>query len=229
LASTELDVLFLSDTHVLDRCRRIGIRAERMWEACDPDVYRPLEAIHDQEQQEFLCDVSLVGSTYPYRAEMLEPLAEFDLKIWGAFWGYSRKEEQLSSLMAQRHRGRQLSGREKNLVYNLSQVNLNPVQPVECITASNQRLHQISSAGAFQLHELAPDLEKQYRVDSEIVTFDDRDDLLEKVRFFLSHPDDAQEIAFAARKRMLSEHTFSHRVDEMLGHYWRIRPATSAT
>ena len=78
------------------------------------------------------------------------------------------------------------------------------------------------AAGAFFLvrahrdHEGLGGLGRMFRLGKELVTFTDARDLLRKVRHYLCHPQERQTIAAAARQRVLSEHTWGHRMSSVL-------------
>lgn len=72
-------------------------------------------------------------------------------------------------------------------------------------------------SGAFYMVEFQPELEEYYEIGKEIVCYSDRDDLLNKVRYFLQHPDEAEAIRAAGRSRALNEHTWKHRFEKFLG------------
>lgn len=222
-AASELDLLFLHDSYVLNKVRGLDItRVERMWHACDPEVQKPLNDISAEERDLFSCDLSLVGSIYPYRAILLEHLRGNDLKVWGKAWGFSDLGDLESTFVYESHQKSSLAGREKTLVYNLSKINLNTMQPLECIAGSNSRIHQVSASGGFTLHEEAPDLHMQYEVGREVITFNGAADLVEKVQHYLSAPDERQIISARARKKALEQHTYRHRAEEILSHFWSL-------
>lgn len=81
-------------------------------------------------------------------------------------------------------------------------------------TAENLRLFEATGVGACLLTDWKPNLPKYFDVDREIVTFNCSAECVEKARWLLSHPVQAQSIGAAARKKCLSHHTFECRVDE---------------
>jgi len=62
---------------------------------------------------------------------------------------------------------------------------------------------------------VAENLNDYYIPGEQIVTFDDTDDLIDKVRYYLAREDERASIAEAGRQRTLAEHTYEHRLDEM--------------
>lgn len=223
-AIRELDHLFLKDSYVLDKVRRLELVAvSRMWEAADPGLNFPESSVSDREAVLYGAQISLVGSTYPYRANLLESLRGFDLRIWGGAYGFASAHEYSRNFAVERGQGSHLGARERNLVYNLSAINLNTVQPIECIHGSNHRTHDIAASAGFQLHEKVPDITNQYVDGAEIATFSSASELREKVKYYLANPDSAREIGTSAWRRALSEHTYLHRAQEFLDYFQKIK------
>ena len=56
-----------------------------------------------------------------------------------------------------------------------------------------------------------PDLALHFQVGREIVCYRSRDEMVELIRYYLAHPDEARQIAEAGRERCLREHRWLHR------------------
>lgn len=210
----EYDVFFVKDSFVLNELKKIGGENVRyLPEACYPKEHRPLDDITEEERRKYSSELSIVGSLYPYRVYMFEALRGRQLKVWGrGRWGITPENEYALNS----YQDESVDGRRKVLVFNLTMVNLNTLNPLNCIYGLNSRIHHIAACGGFQLMEYNPDLEKQYDVGSEIIAFRSRDELRELAEYYLSHPEGRLEIAERARQRALKEHTFDHRLDEIL-------------
>ncbi|MXO80963.1 glycosyltransferase, partial [Paenibacillus sp. OT2-17] len=55
-----------------------------------------------------------------------------------------------------------------------------------------------------------------YKPGEEIETYSSQQELLEKVEFYLTHEKERHEIALRALERTLREHTYGHRIDQLL-------------
>ena len=62
---------------------------------------------------------------------------------------------------------------------------------------------------------MAENLGEYFEIGKEVVCFDDRHDLIEKVRYYLKHEDERAVIAKAGYERTLREHTYAHRFSEI--------------
>lgn len=77
------------------------------------------------------------------------------------------------------------------------------------------RNFEVPGCGGFLLTGRAEDLENYYKIDKEIVCFEDVNDLIKKLRYYLCHEDERGAIAQAGYERTLSEHTYAHRFTEL--------------
>ena len=78
------------------------------------------------------------------------------------------------------------------------------------------RTFEVPGAGGFFLSETAPDLQKYFDVEREIVTFETADDLVTQVHYFLNHSDERDKIAKAEHARVVASHTYEQRFSDIL-------------
>lgn len=77
------------------------------------------------------------------------------------------------------------------------------------------RNFEIPGHGGFLLTSNAQGLERYYTPGKEIAVWQDPDDLVDKVRYFLAHDTERQQIREAGRRRTLAEHTYERRFQEL--------------
>lgn len=78
------------------------------------------------------------------------------------------------------------------------------------------RTFEVPGAGGFLLTEAAPYLEDWYLPDQEVAVFRTDADLVQKIIFYLSHPDVRDRIAAAGFDRTCKEHTYEKRLSSVL-------------
>ena len=78
------------------------------------------------------------------------------------------------------------------------------------------RTFEVPGAGGFLLTDPAPYLENWYIPDQEIVVFQSDPDLVQKIKFYLSHPDIRDRIAAAGFERTCNDHTYEKRLQLIL-------------
>lgn len=97
-------------------------------------------------------------------------------------------------------------------LYNATKINLN----LPTLSHLNLSTFNITSTGVFMLTNYIDSLLEFFDEEKEIICFRDLDDLGEKIGYYLLHPEEAKEIASNAQKRVLKEHTFVHRMREVI-------------
>lgn len=73
------------------------------------------------------------------------------------------------------------------------------------------RNFEVPGCGGFLLTERVPHLERYFELDREVAVFEGRNDLVDKVRYWLEHDEERGKIAEAGYRRVISEHTYDHR------------------
>jgi len=185
--------------------------------AADPEIHRPLE-LSAPEQEEFGSDVSHVGAGYYNRRQAFAALLDYDFKLWGNDW------ENCGPLLHVLQRGGQrLSTDDSVKVFNASRINLNLHSSTYHEAVSpfgdyvNPRMFEIAACGAFQLVDERRYLPECFCPGEEMATFRDVRELREKLDYYLANPHERIQMAQAARARVLREHTYRHRMMELLG------------
>jgi len=82
--------------------------------------------------------------------------------------------------------------------------------------ANNMRLYEATGVGTLLLTDQKKNLGEIFDVGREVVAYTDTNDCLEKIRYYLAHEDERQAIAAAGQQRTLNEHTYFHRMQELL-------------
>lgn len=70
-------------------------------------------------------------------------------------------------------------------------------------------------SGALYCTGCIDELAEHFEVDREVLVYRDRYELLDKVRYYLSHPDQADDIRRAGRARALRDHTYQRRYQQL--------------
>lgn len=202
---------FVKDSYVLNTLRKTGLKNVFFLPQCtDPDVHKPME-LDDNDKAQYSCSLSLIGSMYPYRLKLIEQLVEFKPSIWGRGWSKVSNQEILKL-----YKGKDIRGTQKAKAICGSLISLNPHHPLNDIYGVNRRTYDIAGCKGFQLADYRNDMEKVFKINHEIICFETLDELKKKIEYYLKHSDERNEIAEAAHKRVINEHTYEHRAREIL-------------
>jgi len=90
-------------------------------------------------------------------------------------------------------------------------VNLNTTS-VQMATTVNQRVFDCPTAGGFLLTDEQAHLHDLFEVDLDIATYRTPEEAREKMQWFLAHPLSRKEFIERGQKRILGEHTYTHRL-----------------
>jgi spore maturation protein CgeB len=209
------DVTFLCDpAHVPETLRPTIRRAEYLTFACDPEYHRQvsLTAIEQIRYGSPICFVgNWQGSESP-RASMLPALADYPVAIWGRGWGQTPLSEAESAVL----RG-PAYGDEMLKVYSASEIALNFSFDHYLIF----RNFEVPGCGLLLVTEDIPELQMFFRPGEEVVTFHHTDNLRQKLDYHLAHPGETKAIAEQGQRRAYAEHTFVHRMEELLDKVFR--------
>ena len=182
-------------------------------------------------------DVTFVGQPHGDRRQVIEQLQQAGLKVqaWGKGWEAGRlsQEEMIQVFNASRInlnltnsigisapaaenssvrslRGKLLSRLKRSL--RPTPVALQPLPSVEeYIQQIKGRNFEIPGCGGFLLTSHADNLEDYYLPDREVVCFDDNNDLVSKIKYYLEHEEERVAIAQAGYDRTIREHTYMER------------------
>ncbi|MEO0645618.1 MAG: glycosyltransferase [Cyanobacteria bacterium J06650_10] len=79
------------------------------------------------------------------------------------------------------------------------------------------RLFEVAHAGGFQLAaQEGREISRYFNPGEEIVLYKDESELVEKIAYYLDHPDERIKIATAARDRATKHHLYTHRIAKIL-------------
>jgi spore maturation protein CgeB len=209
LLAADFDFVFLKEPFLVRVARdKLGLNAFYLPECCNPVWHRPIELTGD-DRKTYGCDLAAQGTLHYYRARMLEPFADYDLKIWGRncpTW--------LDSPVKNCYPHRFVAEGEKARAFQSAKIVVNTLQCAE-IEGVNCTLFEAAGCGAFQIADWKPALPELFEPEREIVTFRTRRELKEKVDYYLAHGEERREIAARACARAHCDHTYQKRLEKM--------------
>lgn len=82
--------------------------------------------------------------------------------------------------------------------------------------AVNQRVFDVPATGSFILTDWRVQIENLFEPGREVACYQHPGEIPDLIRFYLAHPGERQRIAQAARARILAQHTYDHRLKELM-------------
>jgi spore maturation protein CgeB len=186
---------------------RLGRTVDVLAFAADPSVYRPIKT-----RDQYRANVVFAGSATPRRERLLADLVEFGLAVWGPGWrrtslrDYCRGEAPSTDEYLKAYAGATVA---VNIHHSLVE---NDPREASC----NQRLFELAALGAAQVVDDRGDLPRYFEAQREVAVFRDGAELKARVRELIESPSEAERLGQAARARLLQDHTYMHRMRELL-------------
>ncbi len=159
--------------------------------ACDTKIHKKFDLSK-------IYDIVFVGNidpgVYPERVRLLELIGKkFNLKVFTNVYG-----EEMAKIYSQ-----------AKSVFNKSAAG-----------EINMRIFEAMSCGSLLITDrLKPEtgLEEIFQDKKHLVFYDNENDLLQKIDYYLTHESEREEIALGGYKEVLEKHTYEHRVKQLLG------------
>jgi hypothetical protein len=170
-------------------------------------------------------DFTLAGQIYGDRVRSARYLAKHaGLRVYGFMSGMVRTPAFLywPGLRSITFRfpaiyGPAIHYQEINEIWNRSRISYTPMEASvsPAILQIKSRVFEQGLSGTLMVCRLSPSLERYYEPGKEFVPFDDLDDCIDKVTFYLKHESARARIAEAYCERTRAEHMWTHRFQKM--------------
>lgn len=208
--------IFCQGTEAIKLLDTAGIKdAHWLPMACVPDMHRYVE-LSTETKKQYGNDLVFVGSYYPNRAELFEKLTDFDLGIWGPGWEKLKSDSSLIRFL----RGGQVKPETWLKIYSACKIVLaTHYQDTENrfpVYQASPRIFEALACGAFVMTDNQKDVFLLFKDGKHLVGFDNVQDLIGKVKYYLEHPIERKEIANQGRQEVLKNHTYTHRIEKLL-------------
>ncbi|RNC67286.1 MAG: hypothetical protein ED859_15545 [Desulfuromonadales bacterium] len=195
---------------------RVGVSRYAYLPTCAaPEVHRPLELTR-AERDEFGSPLSFVGAGYYNRQIFFKGLTDYPFRIWGSDWPL------ISPLSPYLQRQSARIDTETCVrIFNASAVNLNLHSSTTCDGVApdgdfvNPRTFEIAACGAFQLvdrRSLLPELFGE----GDLATFGSLAEARDTIDRHLHDEEARRHVALRGRERVLAEHTYERRMEELV-------------
>jgi spore maturation protein CgeB len=83
--------------------------------------------------------------------------------------------------------------------------------------ANNMRLYEATGVGTILITDFKSNLNDLFEVGKEVETYKTKEELLEKIEYYLTHETERKIIAEAGQRRTLKDHTYRVRMIELSG------------
>jgi hypothetical protein len=140
---------------------------------------------------------------------------------------YSIREERMNDIETEMKGKRNLSFNKKvyldelSSLYGNSKIVFN--HTANKIKALNMRIFEGMGCGALVLTDYAPEQEMLFQDGIHLVLYHSREELLDKVEYYLNNTEEAQNIAQAGQEYVQRFHTYEHRAEQIMNWMKKLR------
>lgn len=215
------DYFFTTDTgsvqiHKQAGCPRVGL----LTYGADPTLHKRM-SLSEADVRQYGSDICFAGTISAKRMDLLQELADFDIKIWASRHVFHLRKDYTfvkepilpNAPLYDKFAGRAVWGEELVKVYNASKIVLNIHDPQTCPI---MRDFEVPACGSFLLTDSADRLAEMYTIGTDIVCFKDKGDLRKLAKYYLNHPNERSAIAQLGYERVCADHFYRHRMQELI-------------
>jgi hypothetical protein len=191
--------------------RSLGVRAEPSHLAFEPAILDVLPAASAPDIE--VSFVGTVSSDHQQRIALLEAVARrYNLKLWG-----NRLQGLPVSSPLHRCFQDEVWGADMYQVLRRSRITLNSHIDLAGREAGNMRLFEATGVGAFLLTDFKDNLDTLFAPDREVAVWRSIENCLDVIGRMLGDDDGRAAVARAGHARTITQHTYRHRANEILG------------
>lgn len=221
---THYNVVFTLELACVEFYRQLGCgQVHYLPFGSNPAFFRPKPVT-----SQFRHDISFIGSAYWNRVAFFDQMTPFlakrDTYIAGIWWERLRQFHKLRPKIALNNwMGPEETAAHYNgtkIVINLHRATDDPSynfnsQRIGAVSP-NPRTFEIAGCGTLLLTDVRSDITRFYTPGQEIVTYASPSELMHKIDYYLHHEEERRFIALNALRRTMLEHTYSHRMAQMM-------------
>ena len=198
------DYVFISSNKYADKLKNeVNTNVHALLQCTDPDVFYP-------EKDEYISDeILFVGVTRGVYREIVKDVLKtnHDVSIYGMGWEEFIDEKYV--------KGYFIPNDELHKYYSSCKILLNDHwEDMRDEDFPSNRLFDALSCGAFVISDNIPSAETLF--EGGIITYEDENDLDNKINYYLTHEDERVEIAKKGQRIVLENHTFDNRIQKII-------------
>lgn len=200
------DHIFIKDKYAVFKLNTLGLNAHFLAEAMNPAWHKPV-------YKNIGNDIVFAGNTYDYRHFLIRRLLDSgceNIKLYGnrpARWA----DQDIKDLFQDKF----IVKEEKSRVFGGAMACINSTAMSEG-NSINCRTFEIAGAGGLQIMEYRQAIEDCFEPDKEILTYHSVEELIDKINYYKRDPKASELIRTAANNRVLSSHTYRHRLTDIM-------------
>jgi hypothetical protein len=183
----------------------MGVDSEYLPLGFEPSI---LKEIPNQSRK---YDVTFVGGISPAHKQGFKLLNTIADRLSLEVWGYGKETLSPDSRLFRSHHG-EVWGKDMYKIFLQSKITINRHIDVAENYANNARLYEATGCGALLITDEKANLGELFKVGKEVITYQNEEDLADKVKYYLKHDRERNNIAAAGQKRTIKCHNYRERM-----------------
>ena len=198
------DYVFIASEKYANKIKsKVNTNVHALLQCTDPDVFYP------ERNMDISDEILFVGVTRGVYRKIIKDIlkTDYDVSIYGMGWEEFIDEKYVKDYF--------IPNEELHKYYSSCKILLNDHwnDMIDEDFPSN-RLFDALSCGTFVISDNIPSANDLF--EGSIVTYNDENDLKEKINYYLTHEDERIKLAKKGQKIVLENHTFDHRIKKIL-------------
>lgn len=216
------DLLFTTKPFELDLYKEFGAHSVNLtYQAYDKNRFYPRE-LSEPDFMKYKADITFIGHYEKYRADCIRAIFDsgVKVKVWGEYWQRYAKWHPWARNVVM---GRSVICDQYCIALSSAAICLGLLSKF-IPESTTTRSFEIPACGAFMLAERTTEHMELFEEGKEAEFFSSRKELLEKVHYYLEHPQKRKDIAAAGRQRCVNcGYSFQDRLKDILKKVQEIR------
>jgi hypothetical protein len=206
---SEYDLMLSSLPNFVDHYRGRGMKSQLFHLGFEPRI---LENLSPGKKRH---DIVFIGGLSGHHRESEVLLETLCLRYRTEVWGYGIEGVPAGSPIRKSYHG-PLWGKDMYQTLRNARIGFNRHIDIAGDYANNMRLYETTGVGSLLLTDHTSNISEMFVPGREVITYRDPDECIEGARYYLEHDRERDALALAGQKRTLEEHTYSHRMQELV-------------
>lgn len=146
-------------------------------------------------------DIVVIGHARPNRKEVIKKLSEFNIGLYGDGWDNGLGKVQ---------------GIEHTKAINSGKIYLSFAETVAGYNNVKVGLFEAMACNTFVITKYMDELNNYFKIGEEVVCYQNNEELINLIKYYLSHEEEREKIRNASYKKFLAEHTYHKRAEKIL-------------
>jgi spore maturation protein CgeB len=207
----QYDLVLSSLPYYVDRFRNKGLKSELFRLGFERTIS---DRLMKRSSPYPVVHVGSYDSLHQERNKLLETLIEHGIPL--GCWGFGIKHLSATSPIHRCYQGEAWGLKMYNIRHNSLIVVTKHISSVAKGHAAMMTLFETTGVGALLVIDHAKDLPILFEPGKELVAYRTPNECAELIEYYLEHDKEREAIAKAGQQRTLKEHTFYHRMQELL-------------